>query len=385
MRLYLDCRAGISGDMVLAALCHLGLDLEPFQELLRGAGIECSLRQWPEHRAAGPGFRAEVTWRNPQPLRHPEDMATIMARVAVSARVRRKALDVLDALAHAEAHAHNIPLEEVHFHEVGAIDTLADILGTVWGLERLGVSGVTASPLPWFSGTVECEHGALPLPAPATAWLMQDKPVFPTEARTELITPTGAALVHVLAENFAEGPEGVLRRLGTGYGARQAPAGLRAWLLDAAADAAEMEGVVRERVTVLESHMDHLSGEDLGAALEALAAMPQALDVLWLPGVGKKNRPAGSLRVLCLPEHADAVCAAVFRHTHTLGLRCHTLQRRALPREECTLDTECGPLRAKRYTLGGREYVRPESDDLRAAAARCGVGVPGLTRGLCRK
>lgn len=378
MRAYFDCRAGLSGDMTLAALCHLGLDLAPLQTLLRNAGIDCTLRQWEETRGAGPGRRVDVAWKDPQPLRHPADMATIFARADVSPAVREQALAALDALTRAEAHAHQIPEEEVHFHEVGAIDTLVDILGAAWGLEQLGVTSVTASPLPWFSGTVHCAHGELPLPAPATAYLMQGKPVFATNATTELVTPTGAALAHALAGGFAEGPTGLLRRLGTGYGSRPSTSGLRIWLLDAAEGG--VDGAQREQVALLESHMDHLNGEELGAALEALAVLPETLDVLWLPGVTKKNRPGGSLRVVCHPAHVEGVSAAFFRHTHTLGIRCQHMERRILPRESCLLETSLGPLEAKRYTVGGQSYVRPESDALRAAAAREGLGVPAIAR-----
>lgn len=377
MYAYFDCRAGLSGDMTLAALCHLGLDLAPLRALLHEAGVDCELRQWVETRAAGPGCRVEVDWIAPQPLRHPADMAATLARVRVSPAVRARAQAALDALTRAEAHAHQIPESEVHFHEVGGIDTLVDILGAAWGLEQLGVTRVMASPLPWFSGTVVCEHGVLPLPAPATAYLLQGKPVFSTDATTELVTPTGAALIHTLSDDFADGPTGLVRRMGTGYGARASTAGLRVWLLEAEC---MDDGARRELVTLLESHMDHLSGEELGAALEALAALPEVLDVLWLPGVTKKNRPGGSLRLVCHPSHAEHVCAAFFRHTHTLGIRCQSMERRILPREACTVEAACGVLAAKRYFVDGQSYVRPESDALKAAAAQKGVGVPALSR-----
>ena len=386
MQAYLDCRAGISGDMTLAALCHLGLDLKPLEVLLADAGIECTLRQWQECRHAGPGHRVEVHWPAEQPLRHPADMLAIFERVKVSDRVRQKAVAALDALTRAEAHAHQIAPEEVHFHEVGAIDTLVDILGAAWGLEELGVTRVTASPLPWFTGTVHCAHGELPLPAPATAWLMQGKPVFDSGQVGELITPTGAALVHALAEEFTEGPAGVLHRLGTGYGSRPSNSGLRLWLVQSAdqhqyTPPTLAEGPRREDVVLLESHLDHLTGEELGVALEELAALPEVLDVLWLPGVGKKNRPAGALRVLCLPQDKALAEGAFLRHTHSLGLRSQTVQRLVLPRESCEADSGLGPLAAKRYVLEGVEYVRVESDALREMAAQEGVAALALGRG----
>lgn len=319
MEMYWDCANGISGDMTLAALAHLGVDFAPLTACLERAGVACVIECREENRAGGPGCCVDVRWREEeQPLRHPADIAAIFRRADVAERVRGRALAVLDGLTQAEAHAHRIPAEQVHFHEVGAVDTLVDILGVCWGLEELGVDRVTASPLPWFGGSIECAHGRIPLPAPATAWLMQGKPVRPSGAQTELVTPTGAALVHALADGFSEGPQGLLGRLGTGYGSRPAPAGLRIWEVRETPAQAQVHGG-REEVCQLECHLDHLSGEELGAAIEALAAAPAVLDVLWLAGTGKKNRPSGALRVLCAPAAQEEALRLVFRHTHSLG------------------------------------------------------------------
>lgn len=378
MDLYLDCGNGISGDMTLAALVHLGLDLAPLAAALARAGADCRIEARPETRAGGPGRRVDVSWDEVQPLRHPADIAAVFAVLDMGDAARQRALAVLEALTLAEAEAHQIPPEEVHFHEVGAIDTLVDIAGACWGLEQLGVRRVTASPLPWFSGTVQCAHGLIPLPAPAAAWLMRGKPVRPTGAREELVTPTGAALVHVLVDEFTDGPRGVLRALGTGYGSRPAPGGLRAWLAESVPEAVSHALGGREQVLQLEAHLDHLSGEELGMALTALAALPEVLDVLWLPGIGKKNRPAGLLRVLCRPEDQEGASLAVLRHTHSLGLRRQCLERLVLPREAAELAGSGERLEAKAYTLEGRRYVRAEAEAVKSAAARLGVGAPAL-------
>lgn len=378
MDLYLDCGNGISGDMTLAALVHLGLDPAPLTAALARAGVDCHIEVRPETRGGGPGRRVDVRWDHGQPLRHPADIAAIFNRLELGETARRRALAVLEALTLAEAEAHQIAPEKVHFHEVGAIDTLVDIAGACWGLEQLGVGRVTASPLPWFSGTVECAHGLIPLPAPAAAWLMRGKPVRPTDAREELVTPTGAALIHVLADEFADGPQGVPTALGTGYGSRPAPVGLRAWLVEPVAESVEHAQGGLEQVLQLETHLDHLSGEELGLAITALAALPQTLDVLWLPGIGKKNRPAGLLRVLCRPVHGESVSLAVLRHTHSLGLRRQRLERLVLPREAADASSAGATLAAKAYTLEGRRYVRPEADAVRAAADSLGVGAPAL-------
>ncbi len=374
MHLHFDCRAGMSGDMTLSALAHLGVDLSPLPRMLAEAGIRCTVEARAEIRAAGPGMRTDVSWEAPQPLRHPADLVRIMERLPLTEAARARSLAAVDALARAEAHAHGIAPEEVHFHEVGAIDTLVDIVGAAWALDELGVRGVSSSPLPWFGGTVACEHGILPLPAPATAWLMRGKPCMPTGATEELVTPTGAALLHTLAESFTPSPPaGTILALGTGYGSRPAPAGLRAWLIRP-----ENEKYA-ESVTLLETHIDHLSGEDLGSALTALGACdPAPLDVLWLPGLTKKNRPGGCLRLLCRPEHAHALTDALFRHTHSLGIRRQTVERVTLPREARELPGPAGPLRAKAYRLEDREYARPEQDAVEECAKKLGIGAPGV-------
>ena len=378
MDLYLDCGNGISGDMTLAALVHLGLDIAPLASALARAGVNCRIETWPETRVGGPGRRVDVSWDEVQPLRHPADIAAVFAVLDMGGAARQRALAVLEALTLAEAEAHQIPPEEVHFHEVGAIDTLVDIAGACWGLEQLGVRRVTASPLPWFSGMVQCAHGLIPLPAPAAAWLMRGKPVRPTDAREELVTPTGAALVHVLVDEFTDGPLGVLRALGTGYGSRPARGGLRAWLAEPAPEAVSHARGGREQVLQLETHLDHLSGEELGMALTALAASPEVLDVLWLPGIGKKNRPAGLLRVLCRPEDEEGVSLGVLRHTHSLGLRRQCLERLVLPREAAELIDAGERLEAKAYILEGRRLVRAEAEAVKSASARLGVGAPAL-------
>lgn len=379
-QLFLDCSHGMSGDMTLASLAHLGVDLSPLPELLARAGVACRVDVWREERGGGPGCRVEVGWEaDAQPLRHPADIAAIFAAVPVAERVRTRALAVLEALTRAEAEAHGIAPEKVHFHEVGAVDTLVDILGACWALEELGVERVTACALPWFSGGIVCAHGEIPLPAPATANLMRGLPVYPTDARSELVTPTGAALARVLVDEFVDGPQGRLLAMGTGYGSRPSPSGLRAWLVEAAAPRQADHALGGEEdVMQLECHLDHLTGEELGTALAELAALPAVLDVLWLPGTGKKNRPSGLLRVLCRPDDAEDAGAAVLRQTHTLGLRRQRLQRLVLPREATTCPCGGTELPAKRYTLEGRVYVRPEADAVARRAAALGLGAPAL-------
>ena len=196
------------------------------------------------------------------------------------------------------------------------------------------------------------------------------------------MTPTGAALARVLVDEFVDGPEGRLLAMGTGYGARPAPTGLRAWLVEAREPRQADHGRGGEEdVMQLECHLDHLTGEELGTALERLAADAGVLDVLWLPGTGKKNRPAGLLRVLCRPADTEEVARAVLRPTHTLGLRRQLLQRLVLPRRATTCTCGGASLPAKEYELEGRTYVRPEADAVARQAATLELGAPALRFG----
>ncbi|MDR2051683.1 MAG: LarC family nickel insertion protein [Deltaproteobacteria bacterium] len=397
-RLLIDCSSGLSGDMFLSALADLGADFSPLQEAFRKSGLDVLLRKTPLSRMGGPGLRTEIIWSGEHPLRHLPELTALIEGLDLPEAVRRKAGSMLLRLGETEALAHGTTLDEVHFHEVGAIDTLADVLGAVLGLLQLEVEEVLSGPLPWFSGFVDCAHGRLALPAPATARLMQGKPVFNTPAREELITPTGALLLDTLVDRFlpAGGAGGggqeeavaLFERSGLGYGSREPSEesswpgrGLRLHLFDLSASAPpEASGpYIRDEVGQISCSLDHMSGEELGLAIRELGAL--ALDVLWLPGVTKKNRPGGELRVLCRPEDMPRMQEEVFKRTHSLGLRLSRLARVTLPRGETVLDSPWGPLRAKEYILSGRRFVRAEHEALAEKASSLGLGLPALRGG----
>ena len=218
--IFLDLAGGIGGDMFLAALCHLGLDPAPLGEALGEAGIEACVRAEPRRVGGLSGMGLRIEAQADQPLRHLPEIEAAIDRLPLSESVRERGLDAFRRLAEVEAAVHGLDVARVHFHEVGAVDTLVDVLGAFWGLEALGVERVVSAPLPWFSGSVVCAHGILPLPAPATARLMAGKPVYPTQARDELVTPTGALIVDRLAGEFAPGPWGTVLAMGVGYGDR---------------------------------------------------------------------------------------------------------------------------------------------------------------------
>ena len=241
VHLHLDPVGGVSGDMILAGLCALGLDIAPLETAFRSLGFALQLRPVPRMVDCVLGTHLAMDLPDAQPLRHLEDMRAIVLALEVSDAVKAKALHALRALGEAEAAVHGIPLEQVHFHEVGALDTVVDAVGAFWGLEQLRVTAVTCSPLPWFRGVVVCDHGPLPLPAPATLQFLTHTPVMPTPAMQELVTPTGAVLVQAMTSRFTLGPLGCVLAHGVAYGSyhvRGICNGLRVYLYETSPDAA---------------------------------------------------------------------------------------------------------------------------------------------------
>lgn len=370
--LHLDCPAGIAGDMFLAAMADLGVELAPLRAAFAGAGIDVEITALDARDKGISGKRMHIAAPSAQPLRHLAELTGIVRALPFSGNVRSRSEEALNRLAEVEARVHGCAVAEVHFHEVGAVDTLVDVVGAFWALETLGVSRVTCSRLPWFSGTVQCAHGLMPLPAPATTILLQGKPVYPTEFTGELITPTGALLLDRVVDEFTSGPAGRLERSGLGLGSMELPTvnGLRALLLAG-------DGPGLERVTVLETNVDHLTGEEIGGVFDELLDAG-ALDVLFLPGVMKKNRPGGLLQVLCRPGDLARIRDLTFAQTMTLGLRMTETTRAVLPRAASTRPTPWGDVAVKETVIGGDSYSRPEFEALQALAKRTGRSVTQL-------
>jgi hypothetical protein len=380
MHLYLQCPTGISGDMFLAAMADLGLDLGPLARLLTVAGMEVHI-QTSQSRCCGlTGTRVQVEpLEAGPPLRNLEQIQPLITASEFSPAVKARAEQAFERLAQVEAEVHGIPLTQVHFHEVGAVDTLVDILGCFWALESLGLENVTCSSLPWFQGQVECAHGKLPLPAPATVQLLKGKPVFPTSYEGELITPTGALIIDQTASGFGPAPGGRLLHCGTGWGHMDlspTPNGLRAFVFARDGNAHFAEEEV-ERVMVLESNVDHLTGEEVGGLYVPLLEAG-ALDVIYLPGVMKKNRPGGLLQVMCRPRDLDQVQACFVNQTMSLGLRRKEMERVVLPRREEIRQTDLGAVDAKTASWQGEEWTRPEFEALQELARKTGRSVVQL-------
>ncbi|MFP4083860.1 MAG: nickel pincer cofactor biosynthesis protein LarC [Desulfonatronovibrio sp.] len=373
-KLYLDLSRGISGDMFISALADTGIDFGGLEQVIRKAGIQVRIDVNPEKRNGISGRLARISWEEEQPLRNLEQIAAFIRGMNISEEIRNKSIQAFYRLAQVEAGVHGVSVERVHFHETGAVDTLVDIVGVFWALQALGVSGVTASPLPWFGGEVRISHGLVSLPAPATAALMQGKKISPSNFDWEVVTPTGALLVDQLVTEFENGFQGKLLAEGLGFGAvNKEFNGLRVFLWeDEAAD-----DFLRDQVWLLESNIDHLTGEEIGCFFEKIM-QAGALDVIFLQGIMKKNRPGGQLQVLCADENFVRVRSEFFSQTLTLGMRISRVSRNILPRKNSRVSFQGESVRAKETFFSGGSYLRPEMESLSRLAEKKGMSPAGM-------
>ncbi|MHC4935260.1 MAG: nickel pincer cofactor biosynthesis protein LarC [Planctomycetota bacterium] len=372
VHLHIDARRGIAGDMLLAALLDLGVPSERvFGPLspLPPHSVEVSecLRRGIRVRQ----LRVRGREDSP-PHRGWREIEALILRLDLPQRARETALACFDRIATAEASVHGIPKEKVHFHEIGAIDSLVDILGVCLAVAHLDPVGITVSSLPLGSGTVRTAHGTLPVPAPATLRLLQGVPTHPFPVEREVTTPTGAALAAVLADRFGDPPPGTILADGTGAGQREAapdepPNLLRVWT-----SVPSVESAGLEEVTLLETNLDTVPGEDAGDYISALLR-EGALDAWMTPILGKKGRPGLVLSCLAPDTGVEHLRRRIFRLTGTLGVRQRRCERAVLPREVVELPYEGGVLRVKRgWHEGELLWERPEHEDLARIARETG-------------
>ena len=365
---YFDCPSGASGDMVLGALVDAGCELGALEAALTSLGVEgWRLEARPVERG---GLRGTHLVVRTDPARRFDtlgDMLRPITRSGLSDAVKTRAESVLQRLAEAEARVHQVPVDAVHFHEVGALDTLVDVVGAVAGLDALGVDRVHVSPLPIGGGTVQTAHGRLPVPAPATAELLRGFPVYDNGVAAELVAPTGAAILTTLGTP-ARLPAMTLERIGWGAGTRELPVpNLLRVLVGQTAPGDPGPGEVETLVSV-ETTIDDMSPQLYEPLLERLLAAG-ALDVYLTPVVMKRSRPGTVLTALAPPEVADRLADVLFRETTTIGVRWSEVRRRRLPRELVRLPTAFGPVTFKISTLDGRIVtVTPEFEEVRRIA-----------------
>lgn len=373
---YIEPFAGISGDMLLGALLSAGWPIEELQatvDALGLSGVQVTAAPVLKHGIAATQARVEAPAA--QPLRRPADLKRIINQASLPDAVKAGAHAVIDRLAGAEAQVHGIAVEEVHFHEIGAVDTLVDVVGTVAGFHALGVSEIVCAPLPWSTGTVQTEHGVLPVPPPAVAALLGGVPVAGIDVVGETVTPTGAALAVTLAGRFGVMPPLTVQAVGRGAGQREWPDRpnlLRLVLGEAISDAG---GVSLETLTVLACNLDDMQPEWYQPVMSRLFDAG-ALDVWWTPIHMKKGRPAVLVEVLCRPQGAAALRDVLFQHTTTLGVREAHIDRWSLPRRTRTVATEYGQVRVKEAQMpDGTWRAVPEHDDCERLASSAGVSV----------
>ena len=374
--LHFDLVSGISGNMILGSLLDLGVDQAALTAPLRSLPLE-DWKLVTEEVRRGP-IRArwcDVVQRGePRDHRHYGEVKRIIEAADLPAPVAGRALEAFRILARAEGAVHGVDPEKVAFHEVGAVDSIVDIVGVCHGMHLLEIERVTCSPVPLGHGSVESRHGPIPVPAPATVEILRQVPIRQVDCPYELTTPTGAALMVALAERFGTAPDMVLTAVGYGAGADRPtplPNVLRVFL-------GESDGPAAEFLTVCETTIDNTGGEALGYLLERLLEAG-ALDAFFTPIVMKKSRPAQTLTVLCRTTDQPALEALIFQQVPTLGIRSFAVARHALSRHFVTLQTPWGEVRIKEaWREGSVLHAWPEYEDLRRAATGHDRGITAL-------
>ena len=364
---YLDAFSGISGDMTVGALLDAGAPAEALIDALRSmdTGARFEVEKTSRGGIASTKFRVH-TDAAPAPHRHLSKILAMIDGAPLTPRAKAAASAVFRNLGDAEAAVHGVPIEKVHFHEVGAVDSIADIVGACVALDLLDVAEVHASAVNVGSGNVQTEHGLLPVPAPATARLLEGKPIYARGPEVELTTPTGAALAVTLASSFGPLPAMRISNIGHGAGERdfKQHANVLRVLIGERTGASEAT-----LVSVIEAHIDDSSPQILGYALERLMDAG-ALDAALSPLQMKKNRPGSLLRVIAKPEDQERLAQIILAETSTLGLRIHSAERRVEPRSMIEIETPLGRVRGKVSAQGA---FAPEYDDCKLIAQRTGT------------
>lgn len=376
---YLECATGISGDMTLAALLDAGIDRQTLTEAIASLQLpEVQLGVREVMKGAFRALKIEVTHPEQHAHRHYRDIVEILQRAtALTPRQRQLAQDIFLAVAQAEATVHGTSVEQIHFHEVGAIDSIVDIVGAAVGFDLLGCERIVCSPIPTGRGMVRIDHGLCPVPTPGTAELLKGIPLVEVPIEAELTTPTGAAIVRTLVDSFGPLPAMTIERIGYGAGTKDFPARanmLRLFVGEAA------QPTQSEEICLLETNLDDVTGEVISHTTQLLLAAG-ARDVYTIPIQMKKGRPATLLAVLCLPGDRERLEAIMYRETGTLGIRRQTLWRSLLPRHEHTVLTSYGPVLGKvAWLTGGEPTFCPEFEACRVVAEQAGCSLREVYR-----
>ena len=369
--LYFDCFAGASGDMLLGAMVGAGVDPNHLREqlsLLRVGGFSVNFET--VNRSGLSATYARVETAHEHKHRHLADIKQIIEGSDVSENVKQLSVKIFTRLAEAEAHAHNEPVDHVHFHEVGALDAIVDVVGAAICFDYLKIDRFVCSPLHVGSGMVQMAHGRFPIPPPAVAELLKGVPFYSTDIQGELLTPTGAAIITTVCSEFGPIPQMTTDTMGYGAGTREHPdfpnvlrvlVGKTEWT------------ATDERLWMLETNLDDASPQIIGHVMDRVLELG-ALDCFFTSVQMKKNRPGVLLSVLCGPSEKEAVMKLLFMETTTLGVRSYEVLRRALQRTVVQVETQYGPIFVKVARLDGRVVNEmPEFEQVRAAALKANV------------
>ena len=393
--LYLECGMGAAGDMLTAALLEMTEEKDAFLRKMNGLGLPGVRVEAEKAEKCGiVGTRVRVTVDGEEEHSHDRhgheehghhhhtalaDIEGLIGGLDVSEKVKKDALSVYRLIAEAESRAHGKAVEQIHFHEVGALDAVADVVGVCLLMEKIAPDRVIASPVHVGSGSVRCAHGVLPVPAPATARLLENVPTYGGGIEGELCTPTGAALLRHFAERFGPQPLMAVQKIGCGMGAKDFERAncLRAFL-------GEADGTAREKIAKLECNLDDMTGEDIAYACERLFAVG-ARDVYTVPVGMKKGRPGVLLCCVCLPGDAEKIAGEMLKHTTTLGVRRQDMDRYVLERRVRETETPFGTVRVKEARGGGVRREKPEFEDLAGIARETGKPLAEIRRALAEK
>jgi pyridinium-3,5-bisthiocarboxylic acid mononucleotide nickel chelatase len=376
---YFDCFSGISGDMTIGALVDAGASFEVLRDqlaTLHVPGFDVAIEKVTKQGIAGTKFHVHV---HDPGTRHRRlrDIEAILHASGLAARIQGRALEVFTRLAEAEATIHHTSVDQVHFHEVGAIDSIVDITGAVIALDLLEVRRIMASPVNVGAGFVRAAHGVLPVPGPATAELLKGAPTYARGQDGELTTPTGAAILATLAEGFGPLPQLCVERIGYGAGTKDLPQAPNLLRIFVGEDSTRGDADV---ITVLEANLDDMNPEWFEYVQEQLF-MHGALDVFYTPIFMKKNRPATKLTVLCESSKLERIVETIFQGTSTFGVRTYEVRRQKLQRASQIVKTSYGQISVKIGEWHGQVVqISPEYESCRQAAQRCGAPLKEIYR-----
>ncbi|MGH9873682.1 MAG: nickel pincer cofactor biosynthesis protein LarC [Pyrinomonadaceae bacterium] len=375
--LYFDCFAGASGDMILGALIAAGVEPEAFKQQLSLLGVQGYAIEFETVDRSGiSATYARVQTAHEHTHRHLSDILKIIYDSRLSDAVKDRAAKIFSRLAEAEARVHNEPIERIHFHEVGALDAIIDVVGAAICFEQLGIERFASSALHVGSGGVEMEHGRFPVPPPAVVELLRGVPFYSTDIAGELVTPTGAAIITTVCTDYGPIPELKLQQTGYGAGTRQYekfPNALRVLVGEDQVSATYLAAPADERLWMIETNMDDISPQILGHVMERAFELG-ALDCYFTSVQMKKNRPGVLLSILCRAEDRPVLSELLFSETTTLGIRAYEVERRALERKIVAVETQYGPIDVKVAQLNGHVVkAMPEYEQCRQAARNANV------------